>query len=285
MEGFRDTNSAIFDMAESLRTQQCVAVYRAAKPTGLSWLAYSPSSDFGFLTHRSYRLPDDVPICLAVTSPLPPNQVIRAQAIARSLSQNIAQTPITPKAQNQTLLANMAEKPSSPADPRLRRHVSSSSSTQPSHSKVLPLKEDLRQTALTNSGTKSTGMIEDLHEEPSTMHLTSSDHTAVGNPTDPAISQTLQMQGHLAVKSLEDFFNKNLKITFRALATLQDATVAGIFYLHFPSNASTPDSELQLLEHWLNLHSVIVLSNRNGTDWEKFRKNSKSGGVVIVCLP
>lgn len=60
MEGFEDTNPALFYMTEELRERNVVAIYRPEKARGNVWLAYSR------------RTPAGVPIYLAVRPPLAP---------------------------------------------------------------------------------------------------------------------------------------------------------------------------------------------------------------------
>lgn len=67
MEGFEDTNPALFHMTEELRDRNVVAIYRPEKAKGNVWLAYSRKSlDFDFLNWNTDRGPAGVPIYLAV---------------------------------------------------------------------------------------------------------------------------------------------------------------------------------------------------------------------------
>lgn len=80
MEGFRDTNPALFYMSEELREQNLVAVCRPAKAKGYVWLAFSRKSEcFDFLRWNTDRTPAGVPIYLAVRSILPSMSVLRSR--------------------------------------------------------------------------------------------------------------------------------------------------------------------------------------------------------------
>ncbi|KAJ5584696.1 uncharacterized protein N7459_004496 [Penicillium hispanicum] len=173
------------------------------------------------------------------------------------------------------------------ADPRLRRPTSSSSGVALSHKETPLHEQDVSQNVLQNDGPES---ISNFTEDTSTgvdygsspVEMALDEPNTVERPANLTGGQSVQIkEPALAVDTLLDFFKSNLRITFQELATLQDSSTAGIFYLHFPNSSETPDPEFQLLDHWLNHHSVIVLSNRNPSDWEKFRKNSKNGGVAI----
>lgn len=80
MEGFEDTNPALFHMTEELRERNAVAIYRPEKAKGNVWLAYSRKSlGFHFLNWNTDRTPAGVPIYLAVRPPLAPTTVLKSR--------------------------------------------------------------------------------------------------------------------------------------------------------------------------------------------------------------
>lgn len=80
MEGFKDTNPALFHMTEELREQDLVAIYRPIKARGNVWLAYSRKSlGFSFMNWTTAKTPAGVPIYLAVRPPLPPMTALRSR--------------------------------------------------------------------------------------------------------------------------------------------------------------------------------------------------------------
>lgn len=79
MEGFKDTNPALFQMTEELRERQLIAIYRPVKAKGNVWLAWSrKTTSFKFLEWNTERTPAGVPIYLAARPPLSPLSILRS---------------------------------------------------------------------------------------------------------------------------------------------------------------------------------------------------------------
>ncbi|KAH8698343.1 hypothetical protein BGW36DRAFT_426055 [Talaromyces proteolyticus] len=79
---------------------------------------------------------------------------------------------------------------------------------------------------------------------------------------------------------IKKVFPRVFKLDFHNLAAVNTswrANFTNCFYLYFPEEA---DGDYQVLEHFLESHFAIVLSNRKPNDWEKFAK-SQSGVALF----
>lgn len=73
MEGFTDTNPALFRMAQDLRHQNVMAIFYPRSSRGKVLLAYSRmSSEFEFLNRGTRQIPNGVPLFLSIRAELPP---------------------------------------------------------------------------------------------------------------------------------------------------------------------------------------------------------------------
>ncbi|KAJ6093352.1 hypothetical protein N7486_008641 [Penicillium sp. IBT 16267x] len=272
MEGFEDTNEALFFMGESLRKENKAAIYYPADVRGLSWIAYSPSSIFDRrLTHylSQVQLSDGAAICLAVTGPLLDFSTLSTRSSRPRQPHASVYSPS---------INNMNQAPRN-----------SSSNTRPERRPWVVTESDRTETRiqdeiLNDGGNKPLDTPNDLFVDEGPMSVSSPPHVQepavlsqkvgginneqTANPTAIGIAQMLTFFG-------------TLKITVKSLATLHNGSIADMFYLHFPLENKDASDELQLMELWLNQHKANCYTSRDPRSWERFHANCKRGVVIF----
>ncbi|KAJ5643996.1 uncharacterized protein N7484_006503 [Penicillium longicatenatum] len=273
MEGFEDTNEALFFMGQSLSEQNKAAIYYPADRRGLSWIAYSPSSAFHRrLTHHKsmVALPSGAAICLSVTGPLldfstlgtkygrpGQNHASVNSTSTNSMNQNLqhgsSETHSEPRPWvvtesnradrrilDETLNLGIYEAVDTPGDPFVEKRPTTSASPADAQVPAIPSQN-----------------VVGINKE----------HTP--NPTASGIAQMFT------------FFHVTLKITVKNLATLHNGSMADMFYLHFPSDDGDASAELELMKLWLNHHKVNCYTSKDPSSWERFHANCKRGVVIF----
>lgn len=282
-------------MAEHLRERNLIAIHYNPKGRGNVWLAYSRwSPEFNFLNRDTQRVPESVPMFLAVRSALLP---IEQLAVSGMVQHPYVQ----------------CGPPNSPLVERASRPVVNTSTAISGASSTVPVAttHDLNKppTFLTQTGLRSESVPvnsemgdqapADLRSRRASISNTSTIHRSsneqkqsnAGQPLpmkvpDPAPGTSLVAQSSVDVY-MDNVFKTNFNITMQELARVADSgagSTASIFYLQFPlDDPECYEQEYKLMEEFLKAHKMIVWSNRNRADWGKFVNNAKQG-VVLVSL-
>lgn len=274
MEGFEDSNEALFFMGVSLRKKSKAVIYSPPDVRGLSWIAYSPSSVFHRrLTHHRSKaqLPDGAAICLAVTGPLLDISTLSTRS---SRSEQLHAYVNSPSRND------MNQAP-----------LHSSSNIHP----------ERRPWNVTESNRTDTGIFDETLNEGGDKPLDTpsdpfADEGSMPVPSPPHVQEPVVLsqkvgginKEHMAnstaigIAQMLTFFSTKLKVTVKTLATLNNGSIADMYYLHFPVENKDAGDELQLMELWLNQHKARCWTSRDPRSWERFQANCKRG-VVIVC--
>ncbi|KAJ5925626.1 hypothetical protein N7454_008265 [Penicillium verhagenii] len=248
MEGFEESNEKLFYMAQSLRKTNMAAIYRPSNPDALSWLAYHPSSEFRRLTWspEMSKLPDGVPICLAVRGPL--------SDISTGNMRNTIENS------NRELGNDTSRLDTSAIHPSRRWQV------EPS------VKADARVPD------------EIIHGEGvGTDPLTDNEGPEVLN-SPPEVQEAVVASENtraLGIAQMLQFFKLTIKMTVKDLGTLPNGGIADMFYLHFPLEDEEACVELRFMELWLSAHQVKCWTSRDPRNWEKFHSNCKRGVIIF----
>lgn len=280
MEGFEDTNEALFFMGKSLRKDNKAAIYYPDNNRGLSWIAYAPSSLSYFhrrLTPFSSPMPEGAAICLAVTGPLLDFSTLSARSSRPSQPHASVESPL----KNDMIYG--PHHSSSNVHPDRRPWVVTKSNR--TDRRILDKNPD-------EGGDEPLYTPSDPFVDEGPKSVPSSPHFQ--EPTVPSVVPSRKVEGfnkeHMAnstaigIAQMLTFFSTNLKITVKALATLNNGNIADMFYLHFPVEDKDARDELQLMELWLNQHKARCWTSQDPRSWERFQANCKRG-VVIVCDP
>lgn len=247
MEGFENTNAALFYMTEELRQKNLVAIYRPVKARGQVWLAYSRRSpDFSLLNWKTDQTPAGVPVFLAVRPPLPPITILRSKAIERPTTRGRRDFP-----------ANVHFRGGEVSPHRATALTSSTPE------------------AITEKGEKVSHGLDLMDMTPDLQQ------PVTFSPPQVTSNALVPTSGLDYVPMVKGFFETNLGMTMAELATFNEGgadIMADNFYLHFPQTEEGKN-EAQIIEKWLETYGAMIY-----TDWAKFLKNSKCG-VIIVCLP
>ncbi|KAJ6011449.1 hypothetical protein N7451_002861 [Penicillium sp. IBT 35674x] len=269
MEGFEDTNEALFFMGERLRKEKKAAIYYPANVRGLSWIAYSPSSSFRRrLTHFSFAMPDGTAICLAVAGPL---------------------------LDFSTLSTRSSRPGQSYASVDFQSRFDIRQAPLHSPSTIHP---ERRPWLLTESNRTDTRILDETLNEGGNILLDTPSPFADGGsitvPSPPHVQEPVVLSRNvegmnkdmanstaIGIAQMLTFFSTNLKITVKTLATLNHGSIADMFYLHFPVEDKDASDELQLMELWLEQHKVRCWTSRDPRSWERFQANCKRGVVIF----
>ncbi|KAJ5793152.1 uncharacterized protein N7503_009130 [Penicillium pulvis] len=270
MEGFEDTNEALFLMGERLRTEKKVAIYYSANIRGLSWIAYSPSSSFyRRLTHFSCGMPDGAAICLTVTGPLLDFSTLSTRSSRPG--QSYASVNVPSKFDvNQASLHS-----SSIIQPERRPWVLTELNRTDTRFSDETLHDGGNAPLDTPNGPFADGGLISVPSPPHVQEPVVLSRKVGGINKDTANSTAI------GIAQMLTFFSTNLKVTVKTLATLNNGSIADMFYLHFPVEDKDASDELQLMELWLEQHKARCWTSRDPRSWERFQANCKRGVVIF----
>ncbi|KAJ5115309.1 hypothetical protein NUU61_001068 [Penicillium alfredii] len=279
LEGFHDTNSALFIMAEQLHRQNVIAIHYPPH-NGNVWLAYSRwSQDFGFLHEEANHLPDEVPIFLVARNMLPPVTCLEPRGMVQQSQRPQANTMFPQNALPSGVqfsphgyIGSMRNSGLFPGDQAPPNSYNSISTGQAVGYSPDPRLKGQSSTSQSSFPTRDQGL--QSNGEPALPQLSKfavSNTSTTGNYQSPAVNQSIIPRSIDPIsngttltpeaEALLQYFN-TAKITMNELATIYDS------------------GEASLAEFFICI-SPWEIQRWKWTDWKKFIRNSRRGVAVF----
>lgn len=255
-------------MAEDLRKDDLIAIFyplNQSPKIKYAWVAWSHGSpSFNFPPRSSKDIPSDVEIPLLVAA----HTMLRPiDTLGPRIPQPLDTKPQVPSPD--TSMLNRIGLPGTGSDqgydrlskrPSFHNDTTMSASLQPQD----PWSPAPAQDSLVTT--------EDNHYSPAELvpqfELSTSDNLAM----------------NAGAKAVFDAYMNEQSINVEELARIEvggKVSKAHLFYLHFPSDDTDVQDELEALKQHLKFHGMTVLTNLDPDGWAKFEQSSKMGVVIV----